>query len=363
MASDPSISGQSYFVDRWRKLAFRLRIKGDAKLVLLALVENHATYEDGSNCYPSIDTIVWHTELSRRTVQRSLDLLEERGILKRIPCVGTSNLYEFGDADELERTIPERPARPVRQAPAPARHQRQPDTSATETRPPCQTDTPPVSAGHPPCVSLTPYHSHITPSSNTPSEQAAATRTHESAPAHEGQPAAAPSDDKGEQDELCAWLVDQLKSRKRELVKSDAQVTKRQVRVALEAIRRQAGSDDARVKRYAAERLDYFALRGESRPKSLSTLLQFLASREDWEQWRASAQAAAAAPKQRSPFERDPDDVPKPPAERGDPAAGLALIEQLFGPMPPKRVQRSWARRNEDEPVTAQVGEGVCYED
>jgi hypothetical protein len=371
-------SGQNYFVDRWRKLAFKLRIKGDAKLVLLALVELYAGHKDGSNCYPSIDSLVWHTELSRRTVQRALDLLEERSIVTRIQCVGTSNLYEFGDADKLESAIPERPARQARVSQG---HPRQADTSVTLTPLSGQADTPPVSQGHPPCVSVTPYHSQGTPSLNTPNEQAAAThegeRTHEpreaAAAAPKGQDlnldhdqpkqAAAASREPaqtstaapqrvasaGEGDGLAGWLVGELKARKAELVRTDASATPAQVKVCVAAVVALADGDESEARQYLQDRLAYYTLRGEGRPKSLSTLLGFLADRGDFEKWASAPPAAPAPKKVKNQFARDPDDVPRPPVKPNP--EGARSIAAMFGVVLPA-----------DRIGTTRNGEGVNHE-
>jgi DNA-binding transcriptional ArsR family regulator len=325
-------SGQNYFVDRWRKLAFKLRIKGDAKLVLLALVELYAGHKDGSNCYPSIDSLVWHTELSRRTVQRALDLLEERGIVTRIQCVGTSNLYEFGDADTLERTIPERPA------PASRRHMRQADTRADLTPPLCHADTPPVSQGHPPCVTLTPYHSQGTPSLNTPNEQAAATHTREGERACEAsQPAAAPKgqdlnlDHEQRQQqtankpavdaahdeaspELVQMLGTLLASRMASLVRKPDAVTPAMIRPTLRTLKRWAAGDEGKVKEYLLDELDRQEGRdAHERAAHPGVLLKWLADRKSWNRWLAAAASATPATPDYSPNRDKSIPVGRPP--------------------------------------------------
>lgn len=59
------------------------RLSSSAKLVLIALA-NHAD-RDGSNCFPSIDTICWYTGMSERAVQYTLRQLEEHGTIWKTP--------------------------------------------------------------------------------------------------------------------------------------------------------------------------------------------------------------------------------------------------------------------------------------
>lgn len=106
-----SPNGKPYFVDQWRKIAYRLRISGKAKLILLALIDNYARHKDGENCFPSIETIAWDTCLSERTVQRGLDELDSAGVVHRIENPGTSNTYTFADPDTFAALMPERPPR------------------------------------------------------------------------------------------------------------------------------------------------------------------------------------------------------------------------------------------------------------
>lgn len=146
-------------------------------------------------------------------------------------------------------------------------------------------------------------------------EKAAATHTPASAPAHEGQPAAADGQDfdLGQPDqgrqaasrkptqtstaqhgELSAWLVGELKARKAELVRTDAPATPSQVKVCVAAVVALAAGDEGAARRYIEDRLTGFALRGEGRPKSLAVLLGFLVDRGDYAAWERERHEASA---------------------------------------------------------------------
>jgi Helix-turn-helix domain len=58
---------------------FELRVPASWKLVLLAMAD-HA-HEDGTGCYPSIDTLARKTSQSRRGVQKIMRKLEEAGLI------------------------------------------------------------------------------------------------------------------------------------------------------------------------------------------------------------------------------------------------------------------------------------------
>jgi len=71
----------------WKKS----KATGTDKFVLLAIADN--AWDDGSNAWPSINTISRKTGLSTRTVQRCIQNLHDLGELNTIDRPGHSNLY------------------------------------------------------------------------------------------------------------------------------------------------------------------------------------------------------------------------------------------------------------------------------
>ena len=61
-------------------VVFELDVPGPEKLVLLAMAD-HAR-DDGTGCYPSIDTLARKTSQSRRGVQKIMRRLEQKGLIK-----------------------------------------------------------------------------------------------------------------------------------------------------------------------------------------------------------------------------------------------------------------------------------------
>lgn len=72
---------------------------GTDKFVLLAIADN--AWDDGSNAWPSINTISRKTGLSIRTVQRCIQNLHDLGELQTMDRPGHSNLYRviMGDKE------------------------------------------------------------------------------------------------------------------------------------------------------------------------------------------------------------------------------------------------------------------------
>ncbi len=62
------------------------KAKGSNLLVLLALAD--CAHDDGTNAYPSIESLVKKTRLSTRSVQGILRELEAAGEIRRDPCAG-----------------------------------------------------------------------------------------------------------------------------------------------------------------------------------------------------------------------------------------------------------------------------------
>ena len=145
MATPPLQSKQSYFVDEWRKIAYRLRMSSNSKLVLLTLIDRYARHIDGLSCYPAIESIAWDTCLSERTVQRCFDELGKAGVVQRVENPGTSNDYTFCDPSTFTDLMPERPARKK--------------LGRLSGAPNSQPVTPPPSDCHP---ITRMYHSHLT---------------------------------------------------------------------------------------------------------------------------------------------------------------------------------------------------------
>lgn len=298
------------FKKQWELIAWNYAIGANNRLVLLYLISK-ADHDNGADCYPSVKLIAQKTEMSERAVQRSLASLEAMGIIVRNKRIGYTNLYEFCDPSGFN-------AAPMKlNVPTPASMTpRQSVTPDCVTGEGCQIDGGGVTVWREGGDCVAPNHNHI-PSSSTPisDRQAAATRTPASAPAHEGQPAAAAGQDfdlgqpdRGRQaasekpaqtstaqhGELSAWLVGELKARKAELVRTDAPATPSQVKVCVAAVVALAAGDEGAARRYIEDRLTGFALRGEGRPKSLAVLLGFLVDRGDFAAWERERQETSA---------------------------------------------------------------------
>jgi hypothetical protein len=311
MASDPSISGQIYFVDQWRKIAYRLRVSSKSKLVILALIDQYARRIDGQNCFPAIETIAWDTNLSERTVQRCFDELGRAGVVFRIENPGTSNTYTFADPDTFAALMPERPPRKKR-----GRLSGTPDTMSPH---PCQAVTPPPTTCHPTPVRLSPDPSDLTLPINTPREQgAAATHTREGERTHEAsQPAAMgqdldldheqpkqaaaaskPTVDDASSEasaELVQTLGTLLASRMASLVRKPDAVTPAMIRPALRTLKRWAAGDEGKVKEYLFDELDRQEGRESSdRARNPVVLLKWLADKKSWGMWQAAASVTGA---------------------------------------------------------------------
>ena len=71
----------------WKKS----KATGTDKFVLLAIADN--AWDDGSNAWPSVNTISRKTGLSTRTVQRCIQNIHDLGELNTIDRPGHSNLY------------------------------------------------------------------------------------------------------------------------------------------------------------------------------------------------------------------------------------------------------------------------------
>lgn len=107
------------------------RADSHGKLILFALM---ARMQDGK-CWPGMSKLVVDTGLGRRTVIRSLKVLEEGDYLEIERVPGKGNIYQFGSS--------------VTQALVPDRHRCQTDTGATEAREGCHTGTTLVPHRHP----------------------------------------------------------------------------------------------------------------------------------------------------------------------------------------------------------------------
>ena len=70
---------------------WKLDLQAPRKMVLLALADN--ANDEGTNCYPSVGTIVEKCSLSERTVQGHLQALEETGLIQRKERSGRSTHY------------------------------------------------------------------------------------------------------------------------------------------------------------------------------------------------------------------------------------------------------------------------------
>jgi DNA-binding MarR family transcriptional regulator len=76
---------------------WELDLPNKLQSVLLALADN--AHDDGTNCYPGVDYLAWKTGYDRRSVQRLLRQLEERGLI--VPVINA----EGGRGRELEYRI------------------------------------------------------------------------------------------------------------------------------------------------------------------------------------------------------------------------------------------------------------------
>ena len=70
---------------------WKLDLQAARKMVLLALADN--ANDEGTNCYPSVGTIVEKCSMSERTVQGHLQSLEETGLIQRKERSGRSTHY------------------------------------------------------------------------------------------------------------------------------------------------------------------------------------------------------------------------------------------------------------------------------
>lgn len=70
---------------------WKLDLQAPRKMVLLALADN--ANDEGTNCYPSVGTIVEKCSMSERTVQGHLQALEETGLIQRKERSGRSTHY------------------------------------------------------------------------------------------------------------------------------------------------------------------------------------------------------------------------------------------------------------------------------
>ena len=70
---------------------WKLDLQAARKMVLLALADN--ANDEGTNCYPSVGTIVEKCSMSERTVQGHLQALEETGLIQRKERSGRSTHY------------------------------------------------------------------------------------------------------------------------------------------------------------------------------------------------------------------------------------------------------------------------------
>ena len=70
---------------------WKLDLQAPRKMILLALADN--ANDEGTNCYPSVGTIVEKCSMSERTVQGHLQALEETGLIQRKERSGRSTHY------------------------------------------------------------------------------------------------------------------------------------------------------------------------------------------------------------------------------------------------------------------------------
>ena len=70
---------------------WKLDLQAPRKMVLLALADN--ANDEGTNCFPSVATIVEKCSMSERTVQGHLQALEETGLIRRKERSGRSTHY------------------------------------------------------------------------------------------------------------------------------------------------------------------------------------------------------------------------------------------------------------------------------
>lgn len=181
------------------------------------------------------------------------------------------------------------------------------------------------------------------------SKEAAATRTHESAHAHEGQPPAAgqgldlEKPDRGRQaaaseqpaqtstaatqdepgEELVVWLGTTLKTRQAALVRSVGEVKPSQVKPCLRTLKRWAAGDEARVRAYLADELDRQEGRdAHERASTVSVLVRWLADRKAWERWQVAGDAGVATAPGAVRDRSIPVGRPPRPGMRWEPAIG-----------------------------------------
>jgi DNA-binding transcriptional regulator YhcF (GntR family) len=83
----------------WKKS----KATGTDKFVLLAIADN--AWDDGSNAWPSINTISRKTGLSTRTVQRCIQNLHDLGELNTIDRPGHSNLYRVVMSEQDSKPV------------------------------------------------------------------------------------------------------------------------------------------------------------------------------------------------------------------------------------------------------------------
>lgn len=118
--------------------AWKQPVKSSLKIVLLSLADRAGENHD---CYPSIGRLSVDCSLSRSSVIRALNMLEQLGYIQKTPRIttngNTSNYYKLLGVSD--------------------RH----SPSVTVTPPPYHSDTPLVSHRHPPSVTVTPRNNNI----------------------------------------------------------------------------------------------------------------------------------------------------------------------------------------------------------
>lgn len=80
--------------------AWQQELSSSPKLLLLALANCH---NDGTGqCNPAFDYLKKNTGLSKNTIIKSLDILEEKGLIKRIKRNGAGNNYELQTSTKID---------------------------------------------------------------------------------------------------------------------------------------------------------------------------------------------------------------------------------------------------------------------
>ncbi len=117
------------------RAVFASALPPNEKLVALALL-NH--WSRGRDTFPGVNRLVAWTSLSRRSVLRAVQRLEQLGAIRIERAVGLANRYDLSPLAGLTGAT---------QAPVPEGHQ-------------CQPDTPPVPEGHGGSATLAPDQCH-----------------------------------------------------------------------------------------------------------------------------------------------------------------------------------------------------------